>query len=106
VKYQLKEAIELSGATPITELNIRERLVAGDLRGIKIGKMASPLELQTEDLLKILGRLTGRTEPEMNALGIEDLTNLLGVLGGFLSFGSSATEMVSGSSTSIAPSAT
>jgi hypothetical protein len=106
MKYQLKRAIELAGAEqPIVELNLREKLSAGDLRGIKLAALGDLGEMKTEDMLKIIGRLSGRTDPEMNALAPEDLGEIVMLVQGFFSPGSSATKPASDSSTSTPPSA-
>ena len=107
MRYALKKPIQVTpDAVPVTEITLRESLCAGDLRGIKLGKIVSPLEMQTEDLLKIIGRLSARSEPEVNALGLEDFAALAEVVGGFLSPGSSPAQTAQpSSSTSTAPSA-
>jgi hypothetical protein len=104
MKYQLKRAIELTGGEPIFELTLRERLSAGDLRGIKLAALGDLGEMKTEDMLKIIGRLSGRTEPEMNALAPEDLGEIVMLVQGFFSPGLSATKSASESSTSTPPS--
>lgn len=107
MKYQLKQAIEIAGAEPIVELNVREKLCAGDFRGIKLGSLGDLGEMLTDDMLKIIGRLTGRTAPEMNALSPEDLGELALMVRDFFSRGSSQSATASASSsTSTAPSAT
>lgn len=77
MKLVLKEPIVMGDMT-ITELNVRERVVAGDLRGIP---MRNPM--LTDDLLKIAGRLCAQPDNVMNALGLEDFEQLAEVVMGF-----------------------
>jgi hypothetical protein len=77
MKYTLKQPIPF-GSETITELNIREKIVAGDLRGIP---MRDPM--YTEDLLKIIGRLSAQPDPVINAMSIEDLMEVGAAIEGF-----------------------
>lgn len=82
--YTLKRPIKLGTGDPITELNFREEVCAGDLRGISLADLAT---LKADDVLKIAGRLSGRSEPEMLKLSIPDLMKATEIIGGFLSAG-------------------
>jgi hypothetical protein len=68
---------------PVTELNFREEVVAGDLRGLKL----SGSGLSTDDLLKISGRLCAQPDPVMNGLSIPDMTAVFDLVGDFLNDG-------------------
>jgi len=70
MKYQLKEQVTF-GTQVITELNIREKVHAGDMRGIKISE--EPLH---DDIMKLLGRLTGQPDPVIHALSHADYMEL------------------------------
>jgi hypothetical protein len=91
VKLVLKDPIELKdneGKTTetITELTFREKVVAGDMRGIKL---ATFIELEAGDVIKITSRLTGKVEAVIAKLSILDLYKCTEVLGGFFFGGSS-----------------
>lgn len=75
---KLKEPVTI-GSITVTELNFRERVVAGDLRGVP---MRDPMYF--EDLLKIAGRLCAQPDPVMNALGVEDAMEVVATVGGFI----------------------
>jgi hypothetical protein len=84
MKFVLKKPIQLGEGPVVTELNLREEIVAGDLRGIKIASLA---DMQTEDLLKITGRLCGQVDALMTKLDIGDFFKLVEIVGGFLARG-------------------
>lgn len=84
MKLTLKEPVVV-GDTTVTELNVRDRVVAGDLRGIP---MRNPM--LTDDLLKLAGRLCGQPDHVMNALSLEDFERLAGVVVGFSNGGQKA----------------
>lgn len=80
-KYTLKTPIEF-GSQAITELNIRTRIVAGDMRGIP---MRDPMFF--DDMLKIIGRLTGQPDPVIHNMSIEDLEGVSEILAPFIGTG-------------------
>lgn len=85
MKYTLKAAISLGeGLTCVTELGLREEVVAGDLRGIKAAALSDP---SVDDILKLVGRLSGQPDAVVNKLSIPDLNELGGLVLGFLSRG-------------------
>jgi hypothetical protein len=67
------------GSVTVTELNFREKVVAGDLRGVP---MRDPMHF--DDILKIAGRLCAQPDPVMNALSIEDAMGVVETVGGFI----------------------
>ena len=84
MRITLKEPVKF-GEAEISVLVFRDKLCAGDLRGVKLQKLD---EMLTDDVLKIAGRLCAQPDPVMNALSIEDLAQVVEVLGGFFGAGS------------------
>lgn len=84
MKYTLQKPIKIGDAEPIKELTLREDICAGDLRGIKLVQMA---EMPTDDLLKIIGRISGRSQPELDKLSMADLGALGSLVLDFLGGG-------------------
>lgn len=85
MKHVLKKAIQIGETQPpVTELNFREEVVAGDLRGIRQSSLADPM---VDDVLKIAGRLTGQPEAVMNRLSPDDLGNVMEIVHGFFKAG-------------------
>lgn len=81
----LKEPIRISETLPeIRELCFREKIVAGDLRGIKMSSLQDP---DMGDLLKIAGRLCGQSDMVMNRLELKDIPTVIGLVSDFLSDG-------------------
>lgn len=86
----LKKPIELigkdKGTQPLTvsELRMREEIVSGDLRGIKLRSLQDPT---MDDLLKIGGRLCGQTDLVMGKLGLEDSGEVVNAVLDFLGAG-------------------
>jgi Phage tail assembly chaperone proteins, E, or 41 or 14 len=72
------------GSETVTELNFREAVVAGDLRGIKMRSLA---DMTVDDVLKIGGRLCAQPDPVMNALCMDDVAELFKLVNDFLSGG-------------------
>lgn len=77
VVYKLKEPI-VFGEETITELKLRNRIVAGDMRGVP---MRDPMLV--DDLLKIAGRLCGQPDHVMNALSYQDFKEVGAIVEGF-----------------------
>lgn len=106
MRFVLKRPISIPGApAPIAELTLREELCAGDFRGIKLGNLGNPVEMPADDMIKLISRLSGRSEHEIGKLSDFDF----GVIGerviGFFSPGSPSTTASSDpSQTSTAPS--
>lgn len=76
--YKLTTPVTV-GSDTVTELKFREKIVAGDLRGVP---MRDPMHF--EDLLKIAGRLCAQPDPVMNSLEFADAMEVVGVVGGFM----------------------
>ncbi len=68
--------------TTVTELTFREKMCAGDMRGILIRA-----EMSFDDALKIAGRLTGQPDIVMNRLSMRDFQKVNGLIAGFMSPG-------------------
>jgi len=78
VKYELKKPIQVGEkGEPITALVFREDVVAGDLRGLKLGAMG---DLATDDILKIAGRLCAQPDIVMNKLSLDDFAEVIKVV--------------------------
>ncbi len=84
MKYTLKKPVQLGEGEPVTELVFREELVSGDFRGLKVNSLSDPL---MDDLLKIAGRLCAQPDVVMGKLGMLDLSEVIGIVGGFLQAG-------------------
>jgi hypothetical protein len=83
VVIQLKKPITLSAeSAPITELRIRNEVVAGDVRGVP---MRNPMDWS--DLLKIAGRLAAQPDAVMNKLSMVDLAAVAEQVIDFLGIG-------------------
>lgn len=81
---KLSKPVTVAGVT-VTELKLRNEVVAGDLRGIKLAEFVRGLPV--DDVLTIGGRLSGQTAAVMNGLSFQDLSELTGAIGGFLGLG-------------------
>lgn len=78
MKYELKKPIQVGEkGEPITALVFREEMVAGDLRGIKMGSMG---DLSSDDILKIAGRLCAQPDIVMNKLSIPDFAEVVKIV--------------------------
>lgn len=77
-KLKLKEPIHY-GSEVITELEIRKPK-AKDMRVL-------PQNPSTGDIIDLAGRLCAQPASVMDELGIEDLTQLMEIVGGFLGHG-------------------
>lgn len=89
MKITLTKPVQFGDGAPITEITLREEMVAGDLRGIKASSLADPT---FDDLLKIAGRLCSQPDGFMPKLGLADMTAVLEVVGDFLNAGMSGTK--------------
>lgn len=81
-KYVLKKPIVLGSEVPVTELNFREEVCAGDMRDIDMTELKKP-----GPNLKIAARLCGMTDAEMDKLSVPDMFAVIGLVQGFLSAG-------------------
>jgi hypothetical protein len=82
VKLTLKEPIEIGEkGAPVTELVFRERIVSGDLRGIRLSELGDP---PVEKLLTVAGRLAGQPDIVMSRLGLLDLDEVVDAVSGFI----------------------
>lgn len=84
MKLVLKDEIPLGELEPLRELNFRERIVAGDMRSIKVNSLSDP---SLDDLLRIAGRLCGQPDAVLNKLSLADLAEVVALVGSFLSGG-------------------
>lgn len=78
MKITLRDPVK-SGSAVISELTLREKVCAGDFRGIPA---RNPMFF--DDLLKIAGRLSAQEEHVINALSSHDMQVVLEAVGGFL----------------------
>lgn len=68
----------------ITELVLRERLCAGDYRGLKLGSLMTTVgEVPIDDYLKIASRLSGQPDAVINDLGEADLAQVISAINDF-----------------------
>lgn len=86
MKLTLKKPIVVGEKNPITitELNFREDMCAGDLRGLRASSLSDP---KMEDLLLIAGRLCAQPDPVMQKLGLEDFGEVVSLVQGFINAG-------------------
>ncbi len=82
MKYKLKEPISLGEGDPITELNLREKVVAGDMRGLA---MRDPM--QHDEILKLIGRLSGQVDAVVNKMAFVDYVEVASFVSGFMQAG-------------------
>lgn len=68
----------------ITELNLRERICAGDYRGLKLGSLMTAVgDVPVDDYLKIASRLSGQPDAVINDLGEADLAAVINAINSF-----------------------
>jgi hypothetical protein len=79
MKYKLQEPITLGEGEPITELTLREKIVAGDMRGLA---MRDPM--QHDEILKLIGRLAGQPDPVVNRMAFADYVEVSALVAGFM----------------------
>jgi hypothetical protein len=103
MKYTLKKPVQF-GEKLIADLTMREEICAGDVRGIKLGALGDPSTMPAEDMMRLIGRLSGLTDGEIAKLGLQDLAALSNAVLDFFSLGSSPKAASSDSTTSAAPS--
>lgn len=85
MKYILKKPLRLTESAPeVTELNFREEITAGDIRGVKLSALGDP---STDDLLKVAGRLCGQPDALMAKLSVADLMKVGEITFGFFATG-------------------
>lgn len=84
MKYVLKKPIQVGEGPLVTELNFREEVVSGDLRGIKFSDLQDP---KPEDILKIAGRLCGQTDVTLSKMHFVDLMEVTPLVLGFFTSG-------------------
>jgi hypothetical protein len=87
--YKLQTPVDLldkegNTVSSVSELQFREKVVSGDLRGMKISSLSDPT---TDDILKIAGRLCAQPDVVMARLSFPDLLGVTEIVGGFLSSG-------------------
>ncbi len=84
MKIVLKRPIKVGEKGEVTELVLRERICAGDYRGLKIGGLVSAVrDWEIDDVLRIAGRLAGQPDLVMNDLGEEDLGEVINAIVSF-----------------------
>lgn len=85
MKFKLETPV-VFGSETISELDLRDEVVTGDMRGIKASELADPLP---EVVSKFVARLSGR--PEAGAIVMKmkpkDYFELVKVVLGFLKLG-------------------
>ena len=81
MKYTLKKPIQF-GSQTITELTIREEVVAGDLRGIPLRD-----PMYADDVLKLIGRLSAQPDVVIQAMSIADFMEVGELVQGFTALG-------------------
>lgn len=82
MKIQLKVPILLTEqSTPITELEMREKICPSDIRFLRATHMGDPT---IEDMLTLASRLTGQSEAILNKLDMADLDTVCGEAWSFL----------------------
>ncbi len=85
MRIVLKKPVKLGEEiAPVTELNMREEVVSGDLRGMKVSELADP---PVEQALKLAGRLCGQTDLVMLKLSAVDTLEVVGAALGFFAGG-------------------
>lgn len=85
MKYVLKKSIQVGEMGPaVTEFIVREAVVAGDLRGIRMKDLVDPT---MDDVLKLIGRLSGQPDVVVNRLSLEDFDFLGAEVMGFFKRG-------------------
>jgi len=83
VKYVLKDPIELENTT-ITELNLRERICAGDLRDLVVEDLGNTKrETFVRDAIRIAHRISGQPEAVISKLEFFDLMEVYAHFGNF-----------------------
>jgi hypothetical protein len=82
VKISLKRPLKVGEkGAELTELNLRERLCAGDYRGLTVGGlMVAPKDWAVDDVLKVASRLSGQPDVVINDLSEEDLGQVVNAL--------------------------
>jgi hypothetical protein len=69
VIIKLLEPVQVGTGEPVTELNMREKIVSGDLRGMKVSDLA---DMPIDQILKVAGRLCAQPDTVMQKLCIAD----------------------------------
>ncbi len=89
MKIVLQRPIKVGEKGEVTELHLRERLCAGDYRGLKLGSlMATTLaEVPVDDYLKLAARLSGQPDLVINDLSELDLAAVINAINDFRSAG-------------------
>lgn len=78
VTLKLKKPVALGEkGEPVTELHFRGEVVAGDFRGLKL---VSLMDLSTDDMLTIAGRLSGQPDALLNKLSLVDFAEVVKVV--------------------------
>lgn len=68
----------------LTELVLRDRICAGDYRGLKLGSLMTTVgEVPIDDYLKIASRLSGQPDAVINDLGEADLAVVISAINSF-----------------------
>lgn len=85
MKYTLLEPVVIegdkNGTQTIAELNIREKVVAGDMRGLPLDKM------EHDHMIRLISRLSGQPEFVIAKLSIQDYVALAGKVDAFMEGG-------------------
>ena len=84
MKITLKKPIP-SGSETLTELTLREEIVAGDMRDIELGRMVFG------DIVKLASRLSGQPESVLDKMSSQDLVQVTNAVTDFLGVGRGTT---------------
>lgn len=86
MKLTLKEPVERCTEdgkilATISELNFRDRLTAGDFRGLRVSSLGP--EMMVDDMLRLASRLCAQPDDVLNKLGMIDLDAVTNTIMGF-----------------------
>jgi len=91
MKITLKDPVSIGsdhtkgdGIINVSEFNMREKVVSGDLRGLKVSELADP---PVEKALVLAGRLCGQLDLVMQKLSVRDTIEVVGAALGFFASG-------------------
>ena len=85
MKLVLKRPLKVGDkGVELTELVLRERLCAGDYRGLKLGSlMTDAKDVPVDDYLKIASRLSGQPDSVINDLCEADFAEVIAAISSF-----------------------
>ena len=80
MKYTLKVPIEFGENQTLTELNLREKVVTGDMRGLP---MRDPMH--HDEVIKLIARLSAQPDPVIHRMAIADYMEVSAIVARFIS---------------------